>query len=799
MIISTDLVNHSPFSSVVRQLAIAGLLITSTLQLLEFTFLSSLTVAFALIIYTWFGGVITERCGLVSVGFGPAFVIGVTFYIIMCQIFLLLNFQSLTAHWAAFFLLAVIGLLFQFVVTPRSGQLPRSASREFLLSFSLGLMVFALRQPWLLPFAVSLVFAERISTTTSGVSIRKRFATELILPISGWLTSLLIRIEGWSYFYLGGDTGFFESIGWITAEFSIFEHPGLSGGSIAGYHWLSYTFLGSLSHLAGLAPWEATTRMGPPLLLITLAGLIAQSPLRVAARPLTHMNWLVVFMIVVGASFQRYDSASFGLLTGLVFLSLLSRSYRLNVRVLRQFFIFAIAAFAVIMSKATTGLVIGVTLILLWLELRRRGLRPTLTSIYAFSAVGVLTLVLFFRSSQFTDAGRTLRVTSLDATITETILGTPYLIWGALIIFMALAWPDNAYSGDLIGTSLLRCLVTVAVFVVALGFVAQYQQQVMHASFFIAAACASWVLLERLSSTGSDTQVRTSDLSRPLWMITVTLAALVGFTAPVFYNRIDRISEIPEWLGVRGWEIAKVILPFVIPWMVLIASTREWFSRREMLSRVALVTTAMILTGLTLDQARRATRWGPSVSVNWALNDSAMPSDNLRAVGGWIRSTTDSAAVIASNDFCCFGDEWWKVIVGNLEAHADGRLKWWLVLQDSQWWTDLEAEYGRGVFDGGLKDTRLGGDNYLLAGESRRRQLIQGLKHQASIPTADQVNRMNLSLAFANAPNVDVIRGLKSYGVTGYVANLSLTEHRDWSGFAIEKFRSGNYVYLELK
>jgi len=58
---------------------------------------------------------------------------------------------------------------------------------------------------------------------------------------------------------------------------------------------------------------------------------------------------------------------------------------------------------------------------------------------------------------------------------------------------------------------------------------------------------------------------------------------------------------------------------------------------------------------------------------------------------------------------------------------------------------------------------------------------------------------MSLSLEFANQPNTSTLVNLQRAGVSGFVVNLDLTKHRDWSEFAIERFQSGNYLYLELK
>ena len=75
---------------------------------------------------------------------------------------------------------------------------------------------------------------------------------------------------------------------------------------------------------------------------------------------------------------------------------------------------------------------------------------------------------------------------------------------------------------------------------------------------------------------------------------------------------------------------------------------------------------------------------------------------------------------------------------------------------------------------------------------------MQGLAFQTGLadPSTDQIQRMNLSLEFADRPSALVLKRLKEYGVEGYVVNLALTDRRDWSEFATESFRSGDFVFL---
>jgi hypothetical protein len=100
-----------------------------------------------------------------------------------------------------------------------------------------------------------------------------------------------------------------------------------------------------------------------------------------------------------------------------------------------------------------------------------------------------------------------------------------------------------------------------------------------------------------------------------------------------------------------------------------------------------------------------------------------------------------------------------------------------------------------------IRKIKQGGANYLLPVETRRRFLLQGLRFQTGLrePSIEQTNRMNLSIEFAENPSTLSLKRLKEYGVEGYVVNLALTDRQDWSEFAIEVFRSGDFVFMMLK
>lgn len=207
--------------------------------------------------------------------------------------------------------------------------------------------------------------------------------------------------------------------------------------------------------------------------------------------------------------------------------------------------------------------------------------------------------------------------------------------------------------------------------------------------------------------------------------------------------------------------------------MVLLLALRLQDRNRFIFTSLILTILLAVSGGVGIDGYRRLLNYGTGNYTNQRGNSAPLSTEDLRLLGDFVRDNTNSDAVLASNNFCCAGQSWWQEVLVDPKSHASsvsGEITW-------------------------------GGANYLASVETRRRFLIQGLRFQTggNLPTSEQMNRMTLSLNFANSPSASSLRELKAYGVSGYVVNLSLTEHRDWSEFAIERFQSGNFVYLELK
>lgn len=767
------------------------------LTVLEIDLISASMVLLVLTIITCFGNALAHTAGFRNTGIGIGLAIGSGCLVFGIQALIHLGIASTYAHISVLLVMLIsISLINRDDSAERSTPLAGIAS-DSLFAISIALLAFALRHPWALPFAASVFLYERIS-------MRNRYRrwvqpVLLTLLVIGAAIAVALRPERWWYLYLTGDTGYFESIGWSTSEWGAFrEHPGGSGGSIAGYHWLSYSFLGTLSHLALLEPFEALTKFGPLLPHVMLASVISR-PLGWATHTLkSPACWLISAMVVIGSAFSRFDSKAFGAAICIATLSLLIEHELRPISGWRSSLIFALLIATAIMSKATSALALCALLAIKYLIVIRRDFRFDYRVPIVIIFTGVITYQIFLSGSSYSGLILTIDPNINVHTLTAIITGTPWFGWGML--FVLGVFVHIRRNLNVLPTVLKRFItassVTAVVFSLT-SFINGYADLAMKAAYVFVIAIAAIAAIQM--TFGNQGLLALPRITARL-ALSVTFAFAIGFSHMVLANRSNRGLGLQQRFGDNIWELLLELFPYLIlaGWFFVyyIRHHRQQVSSNLMIGLVLVLACA---AGVQLDRARRVATWGPNVAVGWTMNDSAMSTDDLREVGSFIRTSTGNDVILATNDFCCFGATWWTDIMRDPVSHRLGTNKWWTSMEDSLWGKDRVAEFGEDFFVNVLPGTLLGGDNYLLAAETRRRVLMQGLKWQTDIPNQDQAIRMSISLEFANSPNAAVAKKLKQFGVSGYVVNLSLTNLRDWSEYAVERFRSGNFVYLELK
>ncbi|NBR37406.1 MAG: hypothetical protein EBT80_08675 [Chitinophagales bacterium] len=637
---------------------------------------------------------------------------------------------------------------------------PNAGFEEGLLAILVALVVLSLRHAWLLPFAAAVaavtIICLRPPTWLNASWMHVALRLSLV---ASWILSSQLRPRNWYYFYQSNDIAFFESMSWSVTHFGVGEHPGLLGASFWNYHWLIYGFSGFLSRVADLEPFHALAAFGPAFLLFALSAALLGLGKSSWGSDLSQKLLIGVACVSAIPTF-RNDSFAFSLFAAVVFVSITRgvRRYRCSTALVLSFL-----SILLVYAKVTTAVVVLLLLIAnsvfeVIAGHARQSWIPVIT-------LGIVLLVLYlvvFRTQsagdnllevkpQFDNSLRevhdffessgnvavmallllTIRIPRADRNSTEFKFLPFLLITFSLLIA---SWVQAAKESPYLGLPALYVLVFLAV--------AQFPPQ-----------------LERSRRLRSEQ------------IVLLSLAIALAFGARPVLRRVNDLTNVESWMGTEVWNIVvKSGLMIMALVLTLVLVSLKMASRGTVASSVILVLLGL-LAGNSLDGFRRQVAIGASTYEEWPFNTSPFPTQQLEAMGNWIRENTESSEILASNNFMYRGDGWWLRMMKDPQQELSD-------LNEASW----------------------GGANYHLPATSQRRFLVQGPRFLTGyeVPTSDLAQRMNATLAFANRPSLDTLNKLRAYGVSGYVVNLDLALADDWSAFANERFRSGSYLYLDL-
>ena len=712
----------------------------AALLLLEIPIKSAIILVYVLTVIAGTGQKIATKVGYNGVGVGIGSVVGVGAFTFGVQLLLLLGTSSALAHWSVILAMTTVLIFTRF---GRSKPLIMSEVRyqtDIFMAASVALVVATLRQPWMLPFTC-VVVATGIWLQGKKLTA-KSFLISSILATLGWIASSLLRPNRWWYFYNDNDLQFFESLSWSIARWGVFEHPGFVGGSIAQYHWLSYGFFGGLTELASLDPWTALLKIGPILFYFILADLIIDAPPR-AVNPNLPWHWIVLVFVVWLTRVNIADSWAFSILIAVAFLRLAEAE--IKVVNLRLIFLWLLLSGTLIFSKTSTSVVVVVILALKVLWNRHRLRTPQLVPIVSLIFAGVLSATLMY-------GGTAKTVFAFPARPKTAVLGNflkaffeynlsltgsrgllPHLIIWLAALSLFRASPSQKFDT----TGKVLFLLTPICVIATMYFDGVYRY------FFLTPHA---VLSIYLGSVFLDTYWVKSSKSLQSKKIESTVILLFGFLSGFIWRQNS--------IGLLLAEVFQSTLIFSLTAIVFFLLICVWLVRKidkTMVSNIGaalLISASGVLFSFQVDDFLRARAKG----TEWySVRESTEPNfgtNELIEVGQFIRNNTKPNLVLASNNF--------------------------------------------------IPDQMHGGASYLLPVETRRRFLLQGLRFQTGLaePSIEQMKRFNLSIEFAENPSTLSLKRLKEYGVKGYVVNLALTDRRDWSEFATEAFRSGDFVFL---
>lgn len=724
----------------------------AALALLEISLSSAVITAFVVATIANFGKETIEKVGYDNVGLGLGTAVGVGLFVFSGQLLLLAGFSSTFAHKAVIFGMVTVVFL---AWSKRKNRISTSEVPSQNLGFialAIALLVISIRQVWLVPFAGAVACCAFL---LSGERLTLRHIT-IAFPILGmtWTSSLLLRPKFWWHFDSSNDSQILESISWSITKWGVLDDPGFVGGSIAGYHWLTYALFGAISNVANLEPWSALIKIGPLLLYIFGVQLLMDS-VKNKKISLSHSwIWIIIIFVIRFSIGSVVDSLTFSILLAFAFLNLTqSRSNQNNVGLIVFWMVFSTTlVFAKFSTAFIAGLILSVSVIVERRNSIRVSLIPLLTLLFMGTIISLL-LVSPNRSAMFIGP-QTPTLKSIQSLLESLVTPNSFLphlvVW--TIVSLVLSFHFNSRSGSLLYSLALLTppsLLASTFFyrVIETGFARPVNTGIVTARYFLFVQvylltmfCA--VELLNLDPTHSLKKLRKTN-TRFISVLAIGLA--FGLTWRLFNWGLKLGNTNPS----ETLLIVSVISIFLLSLMLKFKK----YLRVQLLkfSLTSFVLIAGVLFGFSAnDYFRNVDNYDEyySPELNVVSN---FGTNNLVLIGKYIRENTSEKLILASNNF--------------------------------------------------YPDRFQGGSNFLLPAETRRRFLIQGLFHLTGSgePSEEQTNRMNLSIEFAESPSVLTLKRLKEYGVGGYVVNLTLTSHRDWTEYSNEVFRSGNFVFLVLR
>ena len=740
--------------------------VTAALITIEIRATSALILTAAIAALAYSGGLLLRSSGANSVSFGISAILGMGLYVTLGQLTLLIGLRSPFAHVAALSGTVLLGWCSS---TRRANsqrwRLINFGNHQFV-AVAIGTLSISLRHPWLLPLATGLLVAERLTRSPRSIGIQISISASAIAI--GTVISVWLRPDRWWYFYQGNDAQFFESLGWSIARWTIFEHPGLSGGSIANYHWLTYGLLGGFGELAGLDPWDGLTKFGV-LLIPTLLAVLLLGSSKHADEPISGLHSLFILLVVGALPGARVDSFAFSIVVAFGYLTLLQIEFD-HKRMWGEIGILTLMSSILIFTKVSTAAVVGAILVTaIAIQHLRNQRKSGLPAVVLISTFAVFYFLLFrFNDSEMLRNFSFSTVASVEEIV--DLLDTPaFLTLILLCIATGLIVSGrhiHLFGGSQLGVSIiLVSAVSLTSHVLLAGPSTSYFG--LPGVMLLSLSLVQYWVQESDFDLPKNTRLRQTAI-----VIALLGAMIAGFMTETIANRINRRLPITSLTGDRLWNIFQGSGTTALIIVMLLVGVARKPRRRPIYPAAAIVLGLGVLAGSLMNDFRKVATWGPGIYTTSDANAAAFGSDGLDEVSRYIRAQTPIDAILASNNFCCFGEEWFP--------------------------KDVETRARSFATTG---ETSLGGANYLLPANTQRRFLIQGLRFQTGYrpPSQDQENRVRLSLSFANNPSQQDVDRLKRYGVSGFVVNLALTNHRDWSVFATEKYRSESFVYFELK
>jgi len=759
--------NSTVSSRIKSSLLVVAVLWLAAFRLLEISWFGSTVTTLSLGLLGVFGCELAKRLVGVQFGIAVGVVIGFGVLVFAGQVLRISGLNRHLSYWLPLGAMALLLILFSKRPAIHMNSRSFGLGQETMFILALGLVAMSLAHPWLAPFALAVSASDWLS--------RRNKANRWLLGVVScgvvlsWYTSQQLRPEKWWYFYQSNDAQFFESLSWSTARWTIFDHPGLAGGSITNYHWFTYTAFGVLSSLAELGPWDALMKVG----MLVLPALFASLFVRASAglpEPFS-IRWIAVVLGMVAMEAIRTDSLVFSMIVGFAFLIVVLETTALPVT-RGATALFVLLSAVLVLSKVSTAAVLGLVLVLFAVFSARRAEPVAWVPVVVLFVVSFVAYLVFFRGND-TQQVVDLKLSFNNSTNELSDLLESRLLINALIVslipFVVLA---KRRLRDLGASRLAVAVVAILGLIVHLVLAGKNTRYLALPGIWL----VMWFAVHRLDAEFASRSVHLKIMWRRLGAACLVVGLMAGYVMPKILLRLD--SRFNGGNRVMEFVWGVVMSSGALIGLLLLVFVLYRVARHRVTAAFLLMMVLGVFAGQSTVQFTKLRNWGPGAYETDNPGTAIFGNKNLEAVGRYVRKHTKESTILASNHFCCFGASWQTYGYSLTEFR-------YISVGPTPTWSSK------------------GGGNFLLPVYTERRFLAQGLGHQGHSGQksleGDPFRRFRVSLEFANRPSQKALNNLKNYNVMGFIVNLSLTDVRDWSEFAIERFRAGEFVYLELK
>jgi len=623
---------------------------------------------------------------------------------------------------------------------------------------------------WVLPVAIALSLVAWCWQRSNSIALVSLSAVCL-----GTITlGQRLLTENWWYVN-GNDAQYFESISWSLARFGMFENPLSVGTSIQKYHWLIYSFSGTVSEFAGTEPWQTITLLAPGVVasaaVLIVAGFLQTASKSSAGVSLAFGALSTAFLVGTLETVTSNDFGLICLLASLALIALPSDSGRRGYSTL-----VLLVTLTTLYAKTTAGMgAIVLLLVAACFFISRRQAKSAASLIALAAAVTVVGWLWFSGPGGSSMLSFELLINSKRAVyeqFVEFVLHPRSAVLGSAI-FVA-----SKQRKSLDSPTAWFTLLSITLFVV--GLLLQ-----LSLNLYVVGVPLGWgvALLTVIALFVGVEYLR--PVRRQLVVLLALAGTLSGWTWVWTYGEF-----LAAWrLRVQhaGWSspterfLVSLTSDFVTRLLPVLAILALAFGSLKLLKQSSKQTAALLLVpslcfsfGASLYGARDSYQRDRSWYEEWGANSQPHAKRTLLEVADFLRLKIPRDAIVASNNFCCSGSRW------------------------------LDDELRRGLNDElylrSNWESKWGGANSLLVAHSQRRFLVQSPRFLTSYnyPSADLIERLRLSVRFANTPNMKLVGSLKSMGVSYFVVNLNQTLVRNWGRFGTVLVANRDFLLLEL-